>query len=65
MIKYDALNHQLDADSRARYVKAARRIYTNEGTIEIDDKPSVSVGEGCGAYVAAWVWVDWEVAEYG
>jgi hypothetical protein len=34
----------------------ARRIYHEEGTLEIDDDAIVSQSEG-GCFVAAWVWV--------
>jgi hypothetical protein len=42
------------------FISAARSLYHEEGTIEIDDKPEVSrTGDADeeGAYVAAWVWV--------
>jgi hypothetical protein len=32
--------------------------YQDDGTIEIDPKALVSEGEDNGAYVQAWVWVD-------
>lgn len=62
MQKYDALQCRLSAESKAKYVKIAKANYSDEGTIEFDDSPSVSwVGDDDGergAYVAAWVWVD-------
>lgn len=39
------------------YRKAADRIYSSEGEIEIDDDAKVSRGDDPGAYVQAWVWV--------
>ena len=44
------------------YRKAARELYHDEGTCEIDDNPVVSFGEDPGAYVQAWVWVPNEYA---
>jgi hypothetical protein len=42
----------------------AREQYANEGTVEIDDAPDVSRSDDeHGAYVAAWVWVQWEGAD--
>ena len=41
-------------------IETARRIYQEEGSIEIDDNAKVSRGEGNpdkGAYVQAWLWV--------
>lgn len=39
------------------YVEAAKRIHTDEGTVEVDDNAIVSISEDGGAYVSAWVWV--------
>lgn len=44
-------------NSENPYVKAAQRIHTDEGTLEIDDNALVSNGDDSGAYVSAWVWV--------
>lgn len=40
----------------------ARDAYAEEGRIEFDDEPALSIEEHnpAGAYVAAWVWVDFE-----
>jgi len=35
----------------------AKRLYHQEGEIEVDDKARVSRGGKDGAYVEAWVWV--------
>jgi hypothetical protein len=49
--------------SDKKYIAAARRLYNEEGTIEVDEdsgqlpKGRVSRGEDAGAYVMAWVWV--------
>jgi hypothetical protein len=39
------------------YRQAARAMYQDEGTLEIDDSALVSEGDEDGAYVQAWVWV--------
>jgi hypothetical protein len=39
------------------YRNAAKRMYHDEGTLELDDTPKVSKGDDAGAYVQAWVWV--------
>lgn len=44
-------------EQQNRYIKAAQRIYNDEGLIEVDDETAVSVGSDSGAYVMAWVWV--------
>ncbi len=47
-------------------VKAAKAQYQDDGTVEIDDDAKVSRDDDMdttGAYVAAWVWVDYEDAE--
>lgn len=41
----------------AKYRAAAKRLYHDEGTIEVDDNAVVSIGDDDGAYVQAWVWV--------
>lgn len=46
--------------SDARYVAAARVMFNDEGTLEVDDGAVVSQADGNpdgGAYVQAWVWV--------
>ena len=40
--------------------RRARELYQDSGEIEVDDGAPVSIGEGAGAYVQAWVWVDSE-----
>jgi hypothetical protein len=40
--------------------RRARELYHEAGEIEVDDGARVSLGEGTGAYVQAWVWVDSE-----
>jgi hypothetical protein len=42
----------------AQLVAAAKRMYHDEGTEEIDDGATVSRGDPDGAYVQAWVWVN-------
>ena len=39
------------------YARAAKRLHHREGTLEIDDEPTISESSDEGAYVAAWVWV--------
>lgn len=55
-----------------QYVDAARRIYDDEGTCEVDEyDPAHSIVSRCseaeggdnGAYVQAWVWVEDAEAE--
>ena len=45
--------------TKAQYIAAAKRLYHNAGTIEIDDKPGLILTEprAAGVYVQAWVWV--------
>lgn len=48
-----------------RYREAARRMYHDEGAIEIDDHAVISTpaeGGDAGRYVQAWVWVSDEEA---
>ena len=45
-------------DSDGRYRTAAKDAYGDPGLIEIDADAKVSHGDGGGAYVAAWLWVD-------
>jgi hypothetical protein len=46
-----------DGENFEAYRKAAKRMFQDEGTIEIDDGATVSAGDANGAYVEAWVWV--------
>lgn len=39
-------------------IEMASKKYEREGTLEIDDNTVVSEGDDNGAYVQAWVWVD-------
>ena len=39
------------------YIERARDLYVEDGKLEIDDVPLVSLGDDPGAYVQAWVWV--------
>jgi hypothetical protein len=58
-------------DLEAKYRKAARRLYHDEGHIEVDEKAEVSIstdgrwkeGQARGCYVQAWVWVCVEEVE--
>ena len=46
--------------SEAAYRQAAKRMFHDEGTLEVDENAVVSQAEGNedeGAYVQAWVWV--------
>lgn len=45
-------------------IQAARYLFGDEGSIEVDDNAQVSraLGNSQGAYVQAWVWVDDETA---
>jgi hypothetical protein len=47
-----------DNDRRAAVIALARERFHREGRCEIDDEPTVSEGDDNGAYVQAWVWVD-------
>lgn len=44
-------------DQDAAYVLAAQRQYSKDNVCEIDEDALVSIGDGPGAYVMAWVWV--------
>lgn len=50
-------------DRRESIVKLAQSIWHEDGAIEIDDTAQVSEGFDNGAYVQAWVWVDFEDTE--
>ena len=39
-----------------KYRKTAKKVYEEDGCIEIDDDAEVSSSED-GAYIAAWVWI--------
>ena len=52
----ERINVAEDKDSQA-YRIAAKRMFEDEGTLEIDDNAIVSAGSDPGAYVEAWVWV--------
>lgn len=52
------------------YRRKAKKLYHEDGEIEVDDDAEVSWsskvnGEPAGAYVQAWVWVDDDEAEEG
>jgi hypothetical protein len=51
------LNAGDDPDVLAAYRAAARELHQDDGTCEIDDGATVSMGDDPGAYVQAWVWV--------
>lgn len=51
------LNADDDPTIIAAYRKAARELHQKDGTCEIDDGATVSMGDDPGAYVQAWVWV--------
>ena len=40
-----------------QYREGARRLWYEDGEIEIDEGATVSVSDDGGAYVQAWVWV--------
>ncbi len=42
----------------------AKKRYEDEGTLEIDSSAAVSEGDDNGAYVQAWVWVDFSSTEF-
>ncbi len=46
-----------EAVRNAQFIAAARSLYSDEGTLEFDDIPVVSISPDGGAYIAAWVWV--------
>lgn len=43
-------------------IRAAKRIHSEDGEVEVDSDAVVSRGDDDGAYVAAWVWVPNSVA---
>jgi hypothetical protein len=53
-------NNETDSETEARwnaYRRAAKRLFHEDGTLEIDGTATVSEGSDDGAYVQAWVWV--------
>lgn len=58
-------NPKKSRPSNAAIIKEAKRLYDDEGTLEIDDNAKISIadGESDGAYVQAWVWVYFEDME--
>jgi hypothetical protein len=54
-----AADHSSPHDPPDEWFRAqAREEFAEEGVIEVDDDACVSRGDGAGAYVHAWVWVD-------
>ena len=49
-------------DSITAYREKARDMYEDEGTIEFDPEPDVSLASD-GAYVQAWIWIPRESLE--
>jgi hypothetical protein len=47
----------LTKDQRDDYIRRAKYLHHEEGTLEIDDNAEVSTGMDKGVYVQAWVWV--------
>ncbi len=57
------VNHVIDrAEARDDKIrKLAKKTWHDEGSVEIDEDAEVCEAEGeCGAYVAAWVWADFQ-----
>ena len=50
--------HDADQITYAGAIQAARDAHHCDGEIELDDEVLVSAGEDNGAYISAWVWVD-------
>lgn len=59
-VSTEITNHTYPSKTVKRYVELARAQHVDEGRLEIDDTPLLSIAEDGddGAYVAAWVWVD-------
>jgi hypothetical protein len=55
----ERINVSEDEDAEA-YRAAAKSMFEDEGTLEIDGNAIVSIGDDPGAYVEAWVWVPQE-----
>ncbi len=49
---------------RKAIVAMAFDIHVRDGEVEVDDNAVVSEGEDNGAYVQAWVWVDFARTEF-
>lgn len=47
----------IEQELEGLYRSAARRLWHEEGSIEVDEAAAVSLSEDGGAYVQAWVWV--------
>ena len=45
-------------DRELQILELAREQFGEYGAVEFDDDATVSEGDGNGAYVQAWVWVD-------
>ena len=56
-IKAQAKGQDADARTNEGYIKAARKLYQQDGEVEIDQNCAISYSTDGGAYVAAWVWV--------
>ena len=56
-IKAQAKGQDADARTNEGYIKAALKIYQQDGEVDIDQNCAISYSEDGGAYVAAWVWV--------
>lgn len=53
------------AEARRKAIVAmAFDIHVRDGEVEVDDNAVVSEGEDNGAYVQAWVWVDFARTEF-
>lgn len=52
------------SEKEMAFVKAAKQLHHDEGTLEVDDAAQVSIDDPeVGAYVMAWVWVDSDEAK--
>ena len=59
MVREEAIPEQaIFKGTDAEYRGLAKRLFQDEGVIEIDDNARIAKGAECGAYVEAWVWVD-------
>ena len=47
-----------DEPTDEQVIALAKKQYHNEGTLEIDEGATISRGAENGAYVQAWVWVE-------
>jgi hypothetical protein len=57
--------HDADQTKYATAIQAARDEHHRDGEVELDDEVMVSAGEDNGAYISAWVWIDFEDEEQG